>query len=86
MRDVWVIATDAGGVSEDIIDGENGTVIPFDSGVEELSRAIAEVCERYQAMDDDAVIELPKSHIRTFAEQKDELAGLYQEILSNQAD
>ena len=86
LCDVWVIATDAGGVSEDIIDGENGTVIPFDSGVEELSRAIAEVCERYQAMDDGAVIELPKSHIRTFAEQKDELAGLYQEILSNQAD
>lgn len=86
LRDVWVIATDAGGVSEDIIDGENGTVIPFDRGVEELSRAIAEVCERYQAMDDGAVIELPKSHIRTFAEQKDELAGLYQEILSNQAD
>ena len=86
LRDVWVIATDAGGVSEDIIDGENGTVIPFDSGVEELSRAIAEVCERYQAMDDGAVIELPKSHIRTFVEQKDELAGLYQEILSNQAD
>lgn len=86
LRDVWVIATDAGGVSEDIIDGENGTVIPFDSGVEELSRAIAEVCERYQAMDDGAVIELLKSHIRTFAEQKDELAGLYQEILSNQAD
>lgn len=86
LRDVWVIATDAGGVSEDIIDGENGTVIPFDSGVEELSRAIAEVCERYQAMNDGAVIELPKSHIRTFAEQKDELAGLYQEILSNQAD
>ena len=86
LRDVWVIATDAGGVSEDIIDGENGTIIPFDSGVEELSRAIAEVCERYQAMDDGAVIELPKSHIRTFAEQKDELAGLYQEILWNQAD
>lgn len=86
LRDVWVIATDAGGVSEDIIDGENGTVIPFDSGVEELSRAIAEVCERYQAMDDGAVIELPKSHIRTFAEQKDELAGLYQEIRWNQAD
>ena len=83
LRDVWVIATDAGGVSEDIIDGENGTVIPFDSGVEELSRAIAEVCERYQAMDDGAVIELPKSHIRTFAEQKDELKDMYRELLSD---
>mgnify|MGYP000871276299 FL=1 len=86
LRNVWAISTDAGGASEDIIDGENGTVIPFDSGVEELSRAIAEVCERYQAMDDGAVIELPKSHIRTFEEQKDELAGIYQEILSNRAD
>ena len=83
LRDVWVIATDAGGVSEDIIDGENGTIIPFDSGVEELSRAIAEVCERYQAMDDGAVIELPKSHIRTFAEQKDELKDMYRELLSD---
>jgi glycosyltransferase involved in cell wall biosynthesis len=28
-RDVWVIATDAGGVVEDCIDGTNATIIPM---------------------------------------------------------
>ena len=82
LRNVWVIATDAGGVSEDIIDGENGTVIPFDSDSEALARAISAVCERYRAIADDTVIDLPKDHIRTFAEQKDELTGMYRKLLS----
>ena len=82
LRNVWVIATDAGGVSEDIIDGENGTVIPFDSDSEALARAISAVCERYRAIADDTVIDLPKDHIRTFAEQKDELTGIYRKLLS----
>lgn len=81
LRNVWVIATEAGGVSEDIINGENGTVIPFDSGVEELSEAICEVCKRYQEMEENAVIDLPKSHIRTFEEQKNELVAMYQDLL-----
>ncbi len=29
IRDIWVIATDAGGVVEDIVDGENGDIIPL---------------------------------------------------------
>ena len=82
LRNVWVIATDAGGVSEDIIDGENGTVIPFDSDSEALARAISAVCERYRAIADDTVIDLPKDHIRTFAEQKDELTDMYRKLLS----
>lgn len=83
LRDVWVIATDAGGVSEDIIDGENGTIIPFGSGAEELSRAITEVCGRYRAMENGTIINLPKNHIRTFETQKDELAGIYQTLLAD---
>ena len=82
LRNVWVIATDAGGVSEDIIDGENGTVIPFDSDSEALARAISAVCERYRSIADGTVIDLPKDHIRTFAEQKDELTGMYRKLLS----
>jgi len=27
VRDVWVITTDAGGVTEDIVDGENGNIV-----------------------------------------------------------
>lgn len=82
LRDVWVITTDSGGASEDIMNGKNGTVIPFDSDVEELSKAIREVCKHYQAMEENAVINLPKAHIRTFEEQKDELAQMYRELLS----
>ena len=40
-RDVWVIATDGGGTSEDIVDGVNGTIIPLDGRSEGLQAALA---------------------------------------------
>jgi glycosyltransferase involved in cell wall biosynthesis len=40
IRDCWVIATDAGGVVEDIVAGENGDVIPLEDDGTELQRAI----------------------------------------------
>ncbi len=46
IRDVWVIATDAGGVVEDIVDGKNGNIIPFDDGEPRLapsSRALLKI-------------------------------------------
>lgn len=82
MRNVWVIATDAGGVIEDIIDGENGTIIPFDSDSDRLAQAIQDVCERYQAIPIGSKIDLPKSHIHTFEEQKDELIKIYESLLN----
>ncbi len=82
MRNVWVIATDAGGVIEDIIDGKNGTIIPFDSDADRLAEAIQEVCERYQAIPIGSKIDLPKSHIHTFEEQKDELIKIYESLLN----
>ena len=39
-RDVWVIATDCGAPVEDIVDGENGTIIPFDFSHYALKDAI----------------------------------------------
>ncbi len=81
LRDVWVITTDAGGVVEDIIDGENGTIIPFDSDAEILARAIRDTCNRYEAIPEDTVINLPKSHIRSFKEQQEELLQMYQKLL-----
>jgi glycosyltransferase involved in cell wall biosynthesis len=39
-RDIWVIATDAGGVSEDLEDGVNSNIIPFGSGFRGLQSAI----------------------------------------------
>ena len=82
MRNVWVIATDAGSVVEDIIDGENGTIIPFDSDVARLAQAIQEVCDRYQSIPFGSKIDLPKSHIHTFEEQKNELVNIYTSLLN----
>ncbi|MCQ9326677.1 glycosyltransferase [Neisseria dentiae] len=82
LRDVWVIATDAGGVSEDIIDGGNGTIIPFDSDAETLAQVIRNVCKRYDEIPEGTVINLPKDHIRTFAEQQQELSEMYRKLLA----
>jgi glycosyltransferase involved in cell wall biosynthesis len=46
LRDVWVIATDGGGASEDLRDGENATLIPLDGRYGPLAEAIAECVER----------------------------------------
>lgn len=40
IRDCWVIATDAGGVIEDIVPGENGDVISLQDDGSELQRVI----------------------------------------------
>ena len=42
-RDVWVIATDGGGQSEEIVDGVNGRLIPLDGQVDGLLQAIREI-------------------------------------------
>ncbi|MFA5940163.1 MAG: glycosyltransferase family 4 protein [Sinimarinibacterium sp.] len=41
LRDVWIIATDAGGVAEDLRHGENATLIPLDGRHQPLAEAIA---------------------------------------------
>ncbi|PRY66350.1 glycosyltransferase involved in cell wall biosynthesis [Vreelandella songnenensis] len=75
-RNVWVIATDAGGVVEDIIPGENGIVIPFtDEGVE-LKKAVLEsirVFKNYQPGDE---IILEKGQLTYFEDQAAELADM----------
>ncbi len=43
LRDVWVIASDAGGLAEDIVDGENGKRLLFPPNVIELRSAIVDV-------------------------------------------
>lgn len=40
LRDVWVIATDAGGVAEDLRDGENATLLAMDGQHRPLAEAI----------------------------------------------
>lgn len=46
LRDVWVVATDAGGVAEDMRDGENATLIPMNGDSRPLVQAMAALMER----------------------------------------
>ena len=48
-RNVWVIATDAGGVVEDLIDGENATIIPLDGDYVSLRKAIVQAIEKTES-------------------------------------
>ncbi len=42
-RNVWVIATDGGGQSEEIVDGVNGRLIPLDGRMDGLLEAVSEL-------------------------------------------
>lgn len=46
-RDVWVIASDAGGVSEDCIDGVNSTLIPMGRDHGPLAKTITDLLGRH---------------------------------------
>ncbi len=70
-RDVWVIATDCGAPIENIVDGVNGRIIPFDSGAPVLAGAISEAI----GMDWHHYSNPKKHELRSFAQQADELHG-----------
>jgi glycosyltransferase involved in cell wall biosynthesis len=67
IRGVWVIATDAGGLSEDCIDGENATVIPMDGNPRYLRDAIENIFRNGLPSN------RPNSHISLVADQGDDL-------------
>lgn len=50
IRDIWVITTDAGGVVEDVVDGENGDIIPLLDDGTALKLAIERAFDRIEAM------------------------------------
>lgn len=78
IRNVWVISTDVGGPIEDIIEGVNGNIIPFDSDYKVLAKAIQNTIDLYmnKALTDEIVLE--KGHIASFEDQKDELISIIQ--------
>ncbi|WP_179284222.1 glycosyltransferase [Bordetella genomosp. 10] len=79
LRDVWVVATDAGGVAEDIVDGENGSIIPFDDKGEQLAVVLSALLEHPERLFDFKNPYADK--IRLFDEQANELYGLLADIV-----
>ena len=80
-RNVWVIATDAGGVVEDIQPGINGTVIPFNDDGTALQEAILDAHTRFGAIPLGAQLPFGSSRITSFEDQAAELRSIYEEVL-----
>ena len=57
LRDVWVIATDSGGAVEAIVEGVNGTIVPFGNDPAPLAAAITAILDRADAI---------RSHVNPF--------------------
>ena len=78
VRDVWVLSTNAGGVEEDIIEGENGNIIDMqDSNA--FKHAIEHTIDTFTP--EQSYENTHKNEIRTYDTQAKELMAYYQEIL-----
>lgn len=78
IRDVWVIATDAGGAVEDIVPGENGDVVPLEDDGARFKEALRRL------LDDPARLDGYRNQhvdmIRVFDEQAAELSAMLKDV------
>lgn len=79
LRDTWVIATDAGGAVEDIIDGENGDIVPLINGYEPFREALRRLLDDPTRLD--GYRNPHPELIRVFADQAQELLGYMDEVM-----
>lgn len=79
VRDVWVIASECGGPMEDLIDGENGTVIPIGEDPKLLIEAIENCLNKKW----DNYKNKYKSNVVTFEQQAKELSSILINKLNN---
>jgi glycosyltransferase involved in cell wall biosynthesis len=82
LRDRWVIVTDAGGVVEDVVDGENGTIIPLGDDPAPLREAILALLREPARLT--GYRNPHKARIITFDQQATELAGMLLHVASLQ--
>lgn len=83
-RGIWVISSDAGGTVEDVHDGVNGRIIPFEDSGDALERAVLEAKERVMRVRQ-GIDPRPTTVVRSYAEQADELACIIHGLLERQA-
>jgi glycosyltransferase involved in cell wall biosynthesis len=79
-RDVWVIVTAAGGVTEDIVEGVNGEIIPFNDRGDALKSAVTNAVKRFESIEIGAPISWDSANITWFKDQADELAKIFSKI------
>ncbi len=80
VRDVWVISTNAGGVVEDIVEGENGNIVSIGDS-KAFEKCITSSIENSQKFKD---YQNPhKQSIRGYDAQVEELLGYYHDILES---
>ncbi|AWH48207.1 glycosyl transferase [Stenotrophomonas sp. SAU14A_NAIMI4_5] len=79
LRDTWVIATDAGGAVEDIIDGANGDIVPLINGFEPFREALRRLLDNPEQLD--GYHNPHPELIRVFSDQADELLGFMGEVM-----
>lgn len=72
----WVVASNMGGIGEDVIDGETGFVIePTQDALELVIETIDNNCEYYKGV-------APVTDVRYVNSQVDELVDIYKEVIS----
>ncbi|MER9301482.1 glycosyltransferase [Mesorhizobium sp. M0496] len=84
-RDIWVIASDAGGVVEDIVENENGYIIPITRDYRVLKEAIERTIKMF-AERRNLYSNPYKKRIQDFDSQANELLALLRNIGSPEGD
>ncbi len=79
LRDIWVIATDSGGAVEDLIEGENGNIIPISPDSSHLRAAMEKVIDNRAALS--SYVNPYKDRIQSFDGQADELYDYLRSLL-----
>ena len=85
-RNVWVIATDAGGVVEDIEPGRNGYIVPFSDTGEGLKQAVIDTLRIFEDIGPGEEISLNNKNITLFEDQAAELATILQKVAASEHD
>lgn len=79
VRDIWVISTNGGGTTEDLVEGENSHIIPISDNADYLLEAILECFDKNFK----TYINRYKEAITTYDDQAEELNEILESILSN---
>ena len=76
LRDIWIISTNGGGTTEDLVEGENAHIIPITTNSDFLLNAILECFDK----DFKTFKNIHKSKITTYKDQTEEINTMFQHL------